>query len=487
MKNITTKALLFSAASLLAFSCQEVVETPNVEVDGAISFKSTINTGTKATELSFESGDAISVTAFSDGTVYADNVNYTFAEGVFTSTSPIVENGELSYVAIYPALTTPYDNEFTVGTYADQSGSNYTLSDLMTSTAEATSSLTPELSFYHNLSRLIVLVTSDVDLTDAIVTVPNVFTSADANIAEGTFVANESGAQQDVIMNTVTSGVSYQAIIVPQALTAGDDLVQITVDGKVYAATLESNATFVSGKQYYVEMVIENNEVTFLTSIAGWEEGDLFGDDEEEGGEVETATFTTDEFLEMYEAWAYGGGGEGPESITANTWIFTDETITSEFNTQAIMGFAEASEEGREISLEFPNLTTGISYMFNALGYVSTKVVSISLPLLANSTSYMFQECDGLKSVSMPSLQNLNQHTFYKCNGLEKLTLCLYNATTNASSNFFNSTSVANVDLYTGSEANTDNCIVVDGTTWKVMGVVTYTSFTGFKSITVVE
>ncbi len=485
MKKITTKALLFSAATLVAFSCQEVAETPNVEVDGAISCKSTINTGTKATDITFENGDAISVTAFSEGAVYADNVNYTFDNGVFTSTSPIVENGELSFVAIYPALTTPYDNEFTVGTYADQTGSNYTLSDLMTSTTEATSSLTPELSFYHNLSRLVLTVTSDVDLTNAVVAVPNVYTSVDANISEGTFVANETGAQEDVVMNTVTVGGSYQAIIVPQAIAAGTDLIEITVNGKVYAATLESKATFVSGKQYFVEMVIENNEVTFITSIVGWEEGDLFGDDEEEGGEVETATFTTDEFIAIYENWSEGG--EGPEAITANTWIFTDEAISSDYNTQAIMYFAECCEEGREISLEFPNLTTGTSTLFNALGYTSTKVVSISLPLLINSTTYMFQECDGLKSVSMPSLQNLNQHTFYKCNGLEELTLCLNNATTNASSYFFNSTSVANVDLYTGSEANTSNCIVVDGTTWKVMGVVTYTSFTGFKSITVVE
>ncbi|MFI3287105.1 MAG: fimbrillin family protein, partial [Rikenellaceae bacterium] len=74
MNNHIPKSILLGAAALLSFACQEVIEIDTPVEEGAIKFTSDINT--KATDLSFEVGDEIGVTAFTDtelASIYADN------------------------------------------------------------------------------------------------------------------------------------------------------------------------------------------------------------------------------------------------------------------------------------------------------------------------------------------------------------------------------------------------------------------------------
>lgn len=479
------KNSLFLGAALLAFSCQESEITPNVETNSTVSFITSVGSSTKLNDLGFDNGDQMSVCAFTeDGSVYADYVLYTYTDGVlsYSGDAPIEFGGEdLRYLGVFPKYPSgSYESTKTWSTQEDQAGYMFEDQDLMLARADFTSSLTPTLVFYHQLSKLVLNVTADVDLTDADVKVKNVLNSVVIDYDAETVTLNPYASLIDITTYTESVGVR-QAIVVPQTVEAGTEFIEITTaGGKTYQVVIEKDATMEAGKIYYYNITIENDEVEFSTLINSWDDGDLF-EDPNDYSPIEDATFTLDEFYAVYENWVNGGGDAS--RILEDTWVFTDESVADVTLTQAILEFMETAEDGREISLEFPNLTATLASMFNKDSFVSTKFVSFSAPLLPNTLVTMFGNCNGLKTVSMPSITVLNQRTFNECPALEELTLCVNGLITSSSSNLFNTIELSNVNLYTGTEEVTGG--VVSGTTWIVPAVSGTVTYSGFKSITV--
>lgn len=449
MKNIITKSLLFGASAILSFACQDNQEGNLPTPESAISFTSAINT--KANETAFEAGDQIGVTAFSDAaltTIYADNVTYTFgADGIFSATDPILADGELLYAAIYPVQSGAYQNETPFTVLADQTTpENLTLSDLMLAKTAATDELIPELVFDHKLSRILVEVEANIELDGAVVKVVGTKTGATLDVAQSTVVA--AGEAADVTLG-VTPNDEYAAILVPQSLASGADFITVTVDGETYTATLEANAKLESGKSYRFNMVIEVEEedvdVTLTSEIVGWEDGDLYAGGEtgggDEGGSGDDASNFTSELADVPQDGA---------TIVGDVWVLTDDVV--DYNDLANLRKALGSA-GREISVEFPNLTSGLlANFFDG----SDWMVSFSAPLVTSTEMSTFRALARLKTVSLPSLTYGDFATFNGCTSLETITMCVNGTVELFDSMFFyKSAESTTITLYTGAKAVT--------------------------------
>ncbi len=274
-----SSVLTTAVALFFTWSCAKDLSDTSIDANttpGAISFTESINSmATKATDTAFDTNDQISVSAYdSTGAVYASNVTYTFNGSIFTSSDPIMygsdDAAQLSFRAIYPAVTLDAENKtvnFTIE--SDQStGDNYTMSDLMSSYVEPTSSETPELTFKHILTKMIFKISSsDVELTN-VVAKASTSTSIEYNI--GTLFSSVTNDVSNVTM--VDNGSdSYKAIILPQSYAAGDVLGVVTVNGVDYEIILNNALTVSAGVQYTYELSIIDGTITFDNpSINGW-------------------------------------------------------------------------------------------------------------------------------------------------------------------------------------------------------------------------
>ncbi len=263
----------------------------------AISFTEGINTmATRATEVAFEAGDEISVTAYSGGSEYATNKRYTYSASLFSSDDPIIypqgdEDG-LSYRAVYPYVELSADKEVEFTIKTDQSlDSNYTLSDLMSASLYATTDEVPKLQFQHMLTKMVFKITdADIDLNGAAATVCS---STSITYALGNSTYEITDDVEDVTMVS-DDGSSFKAIILPQSYAVGDKFGVITVGGESYELYFNTATTLSAGVQYSYSLTISDGEVTFDdATIEDWSEYES-DDDYEETSQIYVSS--VDEF-----------------------------------------------------------------------------------------------------------------------------------------------------------------------------------------------
>ena len=108
------------------------------------------------------------------------------------------------------------------------------------------------------------------------VTIKNIKTAATINLATG--VATATGDVTTVTPWNV--GEYYRAMIVPQTVADGTDLITVNVDGVDY--TLASGATFVANKQHKFTVTVNKSAGGVDIGIGGWDT-----DDNEYGGSAE--------------------------------------------------------------------------------------------------------------------------------------------------------------------------------------------------------
>lgn len=277
MKNniilLTTLFLLSLSSCQKSGSIDE--ESLNLDPD-AIKFMATMTS--RATDTAFESGDQISVTAYSStGAIYADNVRYTFSDNLFTSDASIKfagDNQALSFRALYPYVEMPESKVVEFSVKSDQSsGSNYTLSDLMSSYVNPTTSMTPTLSFDHLMTKFIINVTSaDVEMVNVISTI-NAVSSVEYNLT--TLSSTPIGTAQAITM--ANDGInSYKAIIAPQEIEANTTFVTITVADVPYEISFSQSVSLLGGKQYTIDITIIDGKIVFDSPLINdWEEGEF--------------------------------------------------------------------------------------------------------------------------------------------------------------------------------------------------------------------
>ncbi len=234
----------------------------------------------------FEVGNLIGVQAYnSDGELYEYSENYSYDSELssFISSSPIVleeEIGSLAYVATYPALK---PTSTTWSAYTNQSNVNiYEMGDLLAAYTSATQSLTPSLTFYHAMSRVIVNITvikdgesypySDMKFYASL--------SQELDLANLTFAAVEGVAASTITPYEVADD-SYMAVVASQSVATAD-FASITFDGKTIQMSIDGTEelTFEAGVSYTYEWsvveyegLIEQTLVLVDTEVEDWTSG----------------------------------------------------------------------------------------------------------------------------------------------------------------------------------------------------------------------
>lgn len=287
------------ASLMVVASCAEKNSDPVNPAANGYSFASQINgAAVRATDFNFETDDEIGVSAFSDVLFtesLADNVNYSYNGSAFVSETPIEfpEAGEAAFRAVYPYQSGITD-EFSFAINADQSVEGaYTQSDLMVAETEVTSDEQPLLAFDHRLSQITINITeTNVSLANAVVTVASQL-DVDCDLAANTF-AGTGDVAEIVAANNGTN--SFRAIVAPQTIAAGTEIINISVDGVDYPAVLNKDLVIESGVSYLYEGVINyEGEFEFTSSISEWGNGGLIDlGDPGDPDDPDVAEFTVD-------------------------------------------------------------------------------------------------------------------------------------------------------------------------------------------------
>ncbi len=264
MKNLFRLFWVMLASLSLCTSCTEALEgflddLDDEPIEGAVTFGASITSlQSKATGSSFDAGDEISVTAYLADQIYGENILYTYADNIFASTSPVIlpeDGSSLSYRAVYPYVAMS-DGVVNFSINTNQSGTNYTKSDLMSSSISATPQSSPSFTFNHLLSSIVVNISSESTLVGVDASVQSA-ASVEYDIVNNSVVS--SGDIVAVTMNE-NGAYSYKAIVVPQTYNAGDIVATITIADTPYEVATPTDITLESGCQYTFSLTVETTE-----------------------------------------------------------------------------------------------------------------------------------------------------------------------------------------------------------------------------------
>ena len=249
---------------------------------------------TRATDTDFELGDKVGlkVTMTADGKDFVSNKPMTF-DGTDFKTEGFLWyediNATSTLFAYYPWQEGgDIPAEFSVK--ADQSGDNYTASDLIVAVkagVKPTLSST-QMTFKHKMSRIVIDVTNESGFDITNIVIKGAVGTGVLDPATGNFTAKADAEASDLIANTATANKVYYALLVPQ--NGVKLMVTVTTaDGKKRTQTL-GTADFKSGENRRMECNVQpaDIEVKFSGPITGWVDGDDLLPDGE--GEVETPT-----------------------------------------------------------------------------------------------------------------------------------------------------------------------------------------------------
>ena len=233
--------------------------------------------GARATETTFETGDAIGVYAavrmssapatLKTSGNYADNKRFVWNGSQFVAdgdANEIAAGHETDYYAYYPYredMGNPLDYDFSI--QGDQR-EGITLSDFMyAANRSGTTDKVITLAFSHRLSRLQVTYTPEAGEALSGVTIQRA--KATANINLGTGTANTLGATSDIRM--YNDGGTFTAVIPAQDRDAdGTFLTLLFADGTKKDYTLTAKKEFLAGHTTVIPFMGKELQYTFTVS-----------------------------------------------------------------------------------------------------------------------------------------------------------------------------------------------------------------------------
>ena len=245
---------------------------------------------TRATEVDFETGDAIGVTITTAQETYVANRKFLFgSEGKFAAEDNLLWyediNAQATLFAYYP-YADPAPAEFTVA--ADQSGAGYTASDLMTAfkTGVYPTKNAVDMTFRHKMSRLVFTVDNETEFPVTRLEVTGTIPTAVIDASTNEVTVKSDAAVQGIVAREVTAGVKYYALVVPQSVKF--NVTVTTAEGT--RSQSYSETELVGGMSYPVTVRVKpkDMEVVIDGPIEGWEDADEIPTEGE--GTTETAT-----------------------------------------------------------------------------------------------------------------------------------------------------------------------------------------------------
>ena len=277
MKNILNSLFPWLAmTTLLSLQGCENEEGTAIHSRDTVSFEIDAG-GARATETTFETGDAISVYAavrmssapatLKTSGNYADNKRFVWNGSQFVAdgdANEIAAGYETDYYAYYPYredMGNPLDYDFSI--QGDQR-EGITLSDFMyAANRSGTTDKVITLAFSHRLSRLQVTYTPEAGEALSGVTIQRA--KATANINLGTGTANTLGATSDIRM--YNDGGTFTAVIPAQDRDAdGTFLTLLFADGTKKDYTLTAKKEFLAGHTTVIPFMGKELQYTFTVS-----------------------------------------------------------------------------------------------------------------------------------------------------------------------------------------------------------------------------
>lgn len=297
------KTILFGlTAAMLVVACSEEDDLRQGIAGEGITFTSSVMS--RATDTSFEAGDAIGVSMYTESGFVgnATNVQYTTADGSgFTSTNPMTWGAAgsaetVDFKGVYPYKADAVADGIYSFTLATGEGASLSDNDVMYSsmTDVTVGAKNVDLTFTHKLVKVVMQVYDQNRklLPGATVKINNQQTSGTLNLADGTVEGTGTAdATLDFASNPNVKG-EYQTIVMPSTATQGR-VITITYNdvdypcpvdmyafdpGKkvIFSATLNPDGTVSPGETIIVSANVENWEEEKVAS--GWifGEGDSF-------------------------------------------------------------------------------------------------------------------------------------------------------------------------------------------------------------------
>ena len=277
MKNISNSLFPWLAVTtLLSLQGCENEEGTAIHSRDTVSFEIDAG-GARATETTFETGDAIGVYAavrmssapatLKTSGNYADNKRFVWNGSQFVAdgdANEIAAGYETDYYAYYPYredMGNPLDYDFSI--QGDQR-EGITLSDFMyAANRSGTTDKVITLAFSHRLSRLQVTYTPEAGEALSGVTIQRA--KATANINLGTGTANTLGATSDIRM--YNDGGTFTAVIPAQDRDAdGTFLTLLFADGTKKDYTLTAKKEFLAGHTTVIPFMGKELQYTFTVS-----------------------------------------------------------------------------------------------------------------------------------------------------------------------------------------------------------------------------
>ena len=261
-------------AATFAFTSCNNEDNKTVELSKYITVEAGMGSLSRATAASFETGDAISVYAWTgsnaqvqtplvvnnaintyDGTKWTASPQMLWADG----TTPHY------FFGVYPpkAIT-----DFTADSYD-------TVADVLVATVlgdgrTSEAGIVPMI-FDHIMSRLVVNLAFRTQW-DGTPTVTSLTVNAQpgATVNYLTKAVTATGTASDFALSAITANTSYGGIVVPQEAS----IIKIVIDGKTYTYTHPSTFTLESGKIQTVNLIVGRDEITLgSVTINDWTTG----------------------------------------------------------------------------------------------------------------------------------------------------------------------------------------------------------------------
>lgn len=297
------KTILFGlAAAMLVTACSEEDDLRQGIAGEGITFTSSVMS--RATDTSFEAGDAIGVSMYTESGFVgnATNVQYTTEDksGLFTSTNPMTWGAAgsaktVDFKGVYPYKADAVADGKYSFTLATGKGASLSGNDVMYSsmTGVGVGAKNVELKFKHKLVKVVMQVYDQNRklLPGAKVKINNQQTSGTLNLADGTVTSTgDANATLDFASNREVSG-EYQTIVMPSAATQGR-VITITYKNVDYPCPVDMYA-FDSGSKMIFSVTLnpesgtasQGTTVNATATVENWteqriESGWIFGEGE---------------------------------------------------------------------------------------------------------------------------------------------------------------------------------------------------------------
>lgn len=293
------KLFVALAACVALVSCTNKEETPQPE-EPQVKIPINIDMGiwTRATDSGYETGDKVGIYVVNfNGTTagtlansgnHVDNMRFTYSNK-WTPDEEIYwkdDKTKADFYCYYPYSAVANVAAHTFAVKADQSTlANYKASDFLWGKASgmAPAEEAVPITTTHSMSNILVYLEAgdgftadDFAALSKSVKVCNVKNNATINLATG--VATATGSATDITL--YNEGEYYRALVVPQTVADGTNLLTITVEGVDY--TFAKGFTFEANKQHKFTMTINKTSGGVDIGIGGWD-----SDDEDHGGSAE--------------------------------------------------------------------------------------------------------------------------------------------------------------------------------------------------------